>query len=46
LKFEFLLFFYHGDVIWDGSKGESFGKKGEIFRHGVLGKVGGAIGTC
>ncbi len=26
-NFEFLLFFYHGDVIWDSSKEESLKKQ-------------------
>jgi hypothetical protein len=46
LSFEFLLFFNHGDVTWDSSKGESSKNQGEIFRHIVLGKVGGVVGTC
>jgi hypothetical protein len=32
-------------VIWDNSKGESFGKKGEKMKHGVERKVGGTIST-
>jgi hypothetical protein len=44
VNFEFLLFWNHGDVTWDCPKAESFGKKG-IFKHIVLGRVRGAIGT-
>jgi hypothetical protein len=34
-------------VTWDCSKGESSGKRKEIFKHKVLERrVGGAVGTC
>jgi hypothetical protein len=32
-------------VIWDSSKGESFGKQGEKMRHGVERRVGGTVST-
>ncbi len=35
--------FDHDDVIWDMSRGESFGKQGEKMRHGVEKKIVGTI---
>jgi hypothetical protein len=46
LNFEFSLFLDHGDVIWDTSKGESFGKQKGILTHIILGRVEGFVITC
>jgi hypothetical protein len=35
--------FDHGDVTWDCSKGESFGKTKELIKYKVLGRVGSTI---
>jgi hypothetical protein len=39
LGFGIVVVFYHSDVTWDGSKGESSKNRG-FLKHKVLGKVG------
>jgi hypothetical protein len=46
LNFEFLLVLNHHDVIWDYLKKEDMGKRRNVFRHTILGRVRGALGTC
>ncbi len=46
LNFELLLVLNHDDVIWDYPKEEDMGRRKNILRHIILGRVRGVVGTC